>query len=234
MAKSLIIGSGEIGKALYEVLSEKHASWIRDLEDIEIDNVEVLNICYPPIKDFVKITKEYIKKYNPKVTIIHSTVAPGTTKLCGDMVVHSPIHGKHPDISLGIKTFVKYVGGDNPYAVTLAAKFLTEAGIKAHIVSNSKTSEISKILCTTQYGWNILLMKEIVNICKKEGVSFHEIYTMWNMLYNRGYNELKMPQFIRSILDPISGKIGGHCVVNNCDLLDSFITKTIKERNETY
>ena len=234
MSKTLIIGSGEIGKSLYEVLREKHETHIRDKEDYKLDGVEILNICYPPSKDFVKITKGYIAQYKPKVTIIHSTVAPGTTEKCGDMVVHSPVHGKHPNLAEGIRTFIKYVGGNNAYAVYLASKFLKEAGIGTKIVANSKTSELSKILCTSYYGWNLLFMKEVAKICQKQGVSFYEVYTDWNWLYNLGYQKLNSPQFMRPVLDPMPGKIGGHCVVNNCDLLDSFITNTIKQKNKEY
>lgn len=232
--KTLTIGAGEIGKSLHSVLSGVYESYIRDKEDLKIEEIDVLNICYPPSKDFVKITKEYIAQYKPRITIIHSTVAPGTTSQCGDMVVHSPIHGKHPNLQQGIKIFVKYIGGNNAYATYLADKFLKGAGIKTKIVSNSKASELSKILCTSYYGWNILFMKEAAKICKKEGVPFHEVYTDWNWFYNLGYDQLNMPQFRRPVLDPIPGKIGGHCVVENCDLLDSFITKTIKEKNEEY
>lgn len=232
--RTLIIGAGEIGKSLHSVLSEKHETYIRDKEDLELENIDVLNICYPPVKDFVKITKGYIAQYKPRLTIIHSTVVPGTTKQCGDMVVHSPVHGKHPNLQGGIKTFVKYIGGDNPYANYLADKFLKEAGIKTKVVASSKTSELSKIFCTTYYGWNILFMKEMVKICEKEGVPFHEVYTDWNWLYNLGYKELGMPQFIRPVLDPVKGKIGGHCVVENCALYDTFITRTIKDKNDEY
>lgn len=232
--KSLIIGAGEIGTSLHNVLKKTHDSHIRDVEDLNLEGVKVLNICYPYFKDFVKETKEYIKQYNPKVTIIHSTVPPGTTKACGRMVVHSPVHGKHPNLEGGIKTFEKYVGADNPYAAQMAADFLSEAGIQVRIVANSKTSELSKILCTTYYGWNILFMKEVAKIAETEGVSFGQIYTLWNEFYNEGYQKLGMPQFTRPVLKPMPGPIGGHCVVNNCDLYKNFLTDTIKEKNKEY
>ena len=111
--RTLILGTGEIGTSLARVLSRAHVVYGKDKEgEIKFfdfgspvpatsknDTWDVLNICYPPSKDFVKITKVYIAQYKPKVTIIHSTVAPGTTIKCGPNVVHSPIHGKHPDIS---------------------------------------------------------------------------------------------------------------------------------------
>ncbi|MEK9208109.1 MAG: hypothetical protein AAB922_06485 [Patescibacteria group bacterium] len=232
--KTLTIGAGEIGKSLHQVFSEKYESYLRDKEDLKLENIDVLNICYLPSKDFVKNTKEYIKQYKPRLTIIHSTVAPGTTAKCGEMVVHSPTHGKHPNLVGGIKTFVKYIGGDDTYAVYIADKFLKGAGIKTKIVANSKTSELSKIFCTSYYGWNLLFMKEMAKMCKKENVPFHEVYIDWNWLYNIGYEQLGMPQFRRPVLEPIKGKIGGHCVVENCTLYDNFITRTIKEKNEEY
>ena len=232
--KTLVIGAGEIGKSLHKVLSEHYEAHIRDKEDLKLENIDVLNICYPPSKDFVKITKEYIKQYKPRLTIIHSTVAPGTTAKCGDNVVHSPVHGKHPDLVGGIKTFIKYIGGNDAYSAYLADKFLKGAGIKTKIVANSKTSELSKILCTSYYGWNIIFMKEVAKICKKENVSFYEVYTDWNWLYNIGNEQIGMPQFKRPVLDPIPGKIGGHCVVENSHLIKSFITDMIIEKNEEY
>ena len=232
--RTLIIGAGEIGKSLYNVLGVAHEVHLKDKEDLKIEDIDVLNICYPYSKDFVKITKEYIKKYNPKLTIIHSTVAPGTTSKCGDMVVHSPTHGKHPNLEEGIKTFVKYIGGDDIHAVYIADKFLKGAGIKTKIVANSKTSELSKIFCTTMYGWNLIFMKEVAKICKKEKVPFHEVYTDWNWFYNLGYEKLGMPQFRKYVLDPIPGKIGGHCVINNCHLLKSDITDYIIKKNNEY
>ena len=232
--RNLIIGAGEIGKSLYEVLRQNHETYIKDKGALKLERVEVLNICYPYHKDFVKTTKEYIKEYSPKVVIIHSTVKPGTTKLCGDLCVHSPIHGKHPNLSQGIKTFVKYIGGGDIYSVYLADKFLKEAGIDTQIIANSKTSELSKIFCTSYYGWNIIFMKEMAKICKKEGVSFKEVYNDWNIFYNKGYDSLGMEKFRRPVLEPIKGRIGGHCVVENSDLYSSFITDTIKIKNNEY
>ena len=230
------MGAGEVGKSLGAVLRSAHNVYFKDKDksDAIPEQIDVLNICYPPSKDFIKITKAYIAQYKPKLTIIHSTVPPGTTEKCGDWVVHSPIHGKHPDLSGGIRTFVKYVGGNNPFAVNFAKHFLTDAGIKVKVVANSKTSEISKILCTSYYGWNIVFMKEVAEICRKHKVPFNEVYQDWNFLYNLGYEQLGLAQFKRPVLEPMTGKIGGHCVVQNCALLKSEITDFIIKKNEEY
>ena len=229
--RCLIIGAGEVGKSLFEVLKNHHETYIKDLESLSLSNVVVLNICIPYSDDFLWQVREYQKQYTPTVTIIHSTVPVGTSRALES--VHSPIHGKHPDLSNGIKTFVKYVGGADKEKTKLANKFLREAHIKTRIVSSPEASELSKILCTTQYGWQILINKEIKRICDILKVDFEEVYG-WNKHYNKGYTKLGTPQFVRPTLAHYEGKIGGHCVVNNTRLLDSWLTDTLRERNETY
>ena len=233
MSKTLIIGAGEVGKSLYDVLKTKHEAYIRDTEDFKIDGIEVLNICYPPIKNFVEQTEKYINQYKPKLTIIHSTVPVGTTRKLGKNCVHSPIHGKHPNLSEGILTFTKYIGGVNASSVFAAIDFLGKAGIETMPVSSPETSELSKIFCTTYYGWNIVFAKELEKICEKYNVPFHEVYG-WNNHYNTGYDKLGMGQFKRPVLVPIKGEIGGHCVINNCKLIDSSLTNLILDFNKQY
>lgn len=236
--KSLIIGAGEVGRSLYKVLKATYKKDVR-IRDIEIpkilfNNMAVLNICYPYSKGFVKNTKKYIEEYTPNVVIIHSTVPVGTTRECGDMCVHSPIHGKHPNLDKGILTFKKYIGGIKPKPRLLAKQYLKNAGMSVKVVKSPEVSELSKILCTTYYGWNIVFAKEVASICEELGVPFEEVYTEWNKEYNKGYTKLGMEQFVRPILEPTKGLIGGHCIVNNSKLLDSFVTNLIKERDKTY
>jgi hypothetical protein len=237
--KSLIIGAGEVGKSLYKVLEAtyKQDITIRDKRPdygIIEDSLPFLNICYPYSDSFIEDTKAYIKQYNPTITIIHSTVPVGTTRKCGDNCIHSPIHGKHPNLAMGINTFTKYVGGANKTAVSRVECYLGKAGIKTKMVSSPEASELSKILCTTYYGWNIVFCKEVADICKELNVPFEEVYTNWNKEYNKGYTELGMEQFVRPVLEPVEGKLGGHCVINNCGLLDSFVTKIIKGFDKGY
>ena len=242
--KSIIIGAGEVGKSLYEVLKAIYGKDILLRDKISTNMEEALyiskdtsflNICYPYSNSFIEDTKNYIAQYKPSVaTIIHSTVPVGTTRKCGKACVHSPIHGKHPNLAEGIKTFVKYVGGANINTVYLARYYLEKAGIATKMVSSPEVSELSKILCTTYYGWNIIFAKEVATICKEMDLPFKEVYTDWNREYNKGYTALGMGQFARPVLEAIEGPLGGHCITNNCDLLDSFVTNLIKERNKTY
>ena len=232
--KSIIIGAGEVGKSLYEVLEARYGRLIqiRDKQcnnENTLDSVSFLNICYPYSSSFIEDTKAYIARYKPSIaTIIHSTVPVGTTRKCGKTCVHSPIHGKHPNLADGIRTFTKYVGGESSISVYSVRFYLETAGIKTKGVTSPEASELSKILCTTYYGWNIIFAKEVAAICKEMDLPFEEVYTDWNREYNKGYTKLGMEQFVRPVLEAVEGRIGGHCIINNAKLLDSFATKFLK------
>lgn len=240
--RNLIIGTGEIGTSLYGVLKEVHLTLKRDVEEPDSKEwkdaighgVQVLNICFPYGKDFSAHVRGYIHAYRPRLTIIHSTVPVGTTRTLGEDVVHSPIHGKHPDLEAGIRTFVKYVGGIRREAVLEAVRFLKDAGINAVEVNTPETSELSKICCTTRYGMEIAYMKEVERMCKKCAADFDMVYG-WNEFYTIGYERLGMPHFRRSILKPMPGRIGGHCVIKNAELMpDEPPMKWLLERDKTY
>ena len=216
--KTIVCGAGEVGKSLYSVLLGNHEVYLRDVEPNADDPIDVvvLNICFPPSDKFEDKVREYQKRYHPAVTIIHSTVPVGTTRRLG--AVHSPIHGRHPDLAEGIKTFTKYLGGEHQSEVEVAKLFLEQAGIKVRVVSSPEASEFSKIQCTTHLGWDVLYMKWVEQFCKKEGINFEEVWG-WHKHYNEGYAALGEMKYTRPLLVPQPGPIGGHCVVNNCKLM---------------
>ena len=75
-------------------------------------------------------------------------------------------------------------------------------------------------------------------ICNKNKISLEEAYTKWNETYNEGYKKLKMPHVVRPVLKNYPGKIGGHCVISNCQILNETIadpiSKIILKHNKTY
>lgn len=227
----LIIGAGEVGKSLFGVLKKRYSVAIRDKSESPGGNFEVLHIAYPNSKNFVDITKNYIKKYNPKLVVIHSTVPVGTTRKIASFAVHSPVRGVHPGLEKGIKTFVKYFGGRD---AGKAAAYFAKLGIKTQIFKKPETTELLKILDTTYYAWNVVFCKETKRICDGLGLDFDEVYTIANADYNEGYKKLKMPQVVRPVLKHVKGKIGGHCLIPNCDLLKDWLTEIIKKRNLLY
>jgi UDP-N-acetyl-D-mannosaminuronate dehydrogenase len=215
-----ILGYGEVGRAIAKFY---HQPKIKDLNrDDDLRGVEILNVCIPWSKNFIKIVKKEIKIIKPKLTIIHSTTAPGTTKQIGGMTVHSPIRGIHPNLYQGIKTFVKYIGADNKKAARLAKKHLENLGIKTKIFYPSITTEIGKLLSTSYYGLCIAWHGEMEKICKKAGIDFEKAVTDFNQTYNEGYIKLGRKDVVRPVLYPPKDGIGGHCIIPNAEILRKY------------
>ena len=233
MTKIGIIGFGEIGSSIAKVYESFGGFDISIVDSFQnrnddINGVEILNICIPFIDNFVSVVQEYISKSNPKYTIIHSTVAPGTTKLVGGKVCHSPMRGLHPNLDLGMKTFLKYIGPEDEESAKLYQKHLSNLNIKSHICKDSKTTEYAKLLDTTYYGVCIAFHADVSRLCEKEKIDFDEVMTLFNQSYNEGYTKLNKPNVVRPVLYPTK-KIGGHCVVPNAKILKDYMdTKTVQ------
>ena len=222
-----ILGYGEVGQAMAKFYPHPK---IKDLKrDDGLTGVEILHICFPWSKNFVSLVKKEIKSIKPKLVIVHSTIAPGTTKkiisglprVC-QKVVHSPIRGIHPYLYQGIKTFVKYIGADNKKAGKMAQKHLTSLGIKTKVFYPALTTEIGKLLDTSYYGVVIAWHGEMKEICDKYGVDFAKAITDFNRTYNEGYKKLGKPNVIRPVLYPPKGGITGHCIVSNAKILKKY------------
>ena len=240
MKNILVIGNGEVGKAIVKVeqesgnkvyiLDQKDTQLKRKIREYSNKDFVVCHICIPYSEDFVNICFNYLEKINADLIVINSTVKPGTTEELSDILteytymVHSPIRGVHPHLYEGVKTFVKYVGGDED-SVEFACDHFNSLGIETQPVGSSKTSETLKILCTTQYGYNILLAKMIKELCDKEHIPFGYVYTDSNKTYNDGYTKLGMSNVVRPVLTAPTGILGGHCVGNNFELLPDSILK---------
>lgn len=234
---SLVVGAGEVGKSLYRVIRKTYKADMIDRGGetyIEGLGVDVLHICIPWSKEFIKSVKEYIKQFDPKATVIHSTVPVGTTEKLGSNVFHSPIRGKHPHLDKGITTFTKDVGGKNRRLGKLLEKYFRKAGIPTKWRKSSRDTELAKIMCTTYYGWVICFCKEMEKLCKKHNTSFNFVYKQFNEDYNDGYVRLGEQQYRRPILKAMKGPIGGHCVINNCYLDKNKITREVLKMNKTY
>jgi len=219
-----ILGYGEVGQAIARFYRKP---LIKDLKRNDgLKGVEILHVCFSWSDNFIKIVKKEIKEIKPKLIIIHSTVAPGTTKkiisglprVC-QKVVHSPIRGIHPYLYQGVKTFVKYIGADNKKAGEMAKKHLESLGIKTRVFYPSLTTEIGKLLDTSYYGLVIAWHGEMAEICKKYGVAFEKTVVDFNKTYNEGYQKLGKKNVIRPVLFPPKGKIGGHCILPNAKIL---------------
>ena len=223
MKNALVIGLGEVGNALCQVIEDsgEYKLFKRDVEDIKIDEeIDIMHICIPYMDNFAGIAANYIKKYNPKLVVINSTVRPGTTKAIYDKtkksIVHSPVRGKHPEIKEGLLLFVKFIGPADKKSGEDAKKHFESLGIKSEIMNSPVETELGKLFGTTYYGLCIAYHQEMERICKKFNADFKQAVTRFNETYNDGC-KITNPNVVRPVLYP--GFIGGHCVMPNIGIL---------------
>lgn len=223
--KTLIIGYGQIGKALEKVLAPHYDVSVRDKEDLDVKGIEIIHICFPFSLSFINQVKKYQKQYKPKYTVIHSTVPVGVSRKCN--AIHSPVRGIHPNLESGIKQFTKFLGGEQASEV---ADYFRRAGIKVYLTDKQEATELMKIWSTTWYGMDIEKTKQIKRDCDKNEVPF-EMWTIWTDTYNKGYNKLGYPEYSRPNLIPIMKDEGGHCIRPNAEMLDNKFTNFIKSKS---
>lgn len=239
--KPLIIGFGSVGKAIYEVVKGVYpeTQWL-DVKPKKIEEpIDIMHICYPASepKQFEEATIAYVKKFNPKmITIINSTVPPGTTnriyQATKKPIVHSPVRGLHSSLKRHIFRFVKYIGAPKHEWAEIAKEHFESLGIECHICRSPLETELGKILDTTQHAYVIAFSQEMHRWCKELGADFNEAVIHFNMTYESGKDPKKHPP--RPTL--FSGIIGGACLMPNIDLLktkiDSKFLQLIIDSNE--
>jgi hypothetical protein len=227
--KTLIVGFGQIGKALFKVLNDVYQV---DVDDItctvhpENKNFDILHICFPCKDDFENEVAYYKRLYKPKWIVIHSTVAVGVSRQCN--AIHSPVIGLHPNLAESLLTFTKFLGGEDACYV---ADYFRKAGMKVYLFDKQETTEALKIMSTTFYAVLIEYTKQVKQHCNEIGIPF-EAWTIWTDEYNAGYNELGRYEYTRPNLVPIMKRLGGHCILPNCELLEDDFTRLIQERNK--
>lgn len=220
-----ILGYGEVGKAMAKFYPKPK---IKDLTHNDgLEGVDVLHVCIPWNETFIDIVVKEVTAAKPKLVVIHSTVASGTTKklvslLPDIMIVHSPVRGVHPHLYEGIQTFVKYIGTEDKKAGLAAQKHLRSIGIKTKIILPAAATELGKLLDTTYYGVCIAFHGEAKKMCDEIGVNFDDVMTKFNETYNKGYAKLGKKHVVRPVLYPPKNGIGGHCVVSNAYILKKY------------
>ncbi|PYU09952.1 MAG: hypothetical protein DMG37_21865 [Acidobacteria bacterium] len=227
----VVVGLGEVGKPLLQIVSEYH-----DVIGVDItppterfDEVDVLHICYPfQIKDFVSESARYIELFKPKVTIINSTVAVGTTRAVAEraraVVVNSPVRGKHARMVEEMRSYAKFVGALDLAGAQDAADHFESVGLKARILSSPEATELAKLTETTYFGLMIAWAQELERFCDQAGQNYGEIVSF--------YEEIGFFPKIKYY----PGVIGGHCVMPNIEILrkfdDSVILQAIQTSNQ--
>ncbi|MCD4705307.1 hypothetical protein K8R66_04510, partial [bacterium] len=203
----------------YQILSKD-----LDHDNLGEEKVEMFHVCIPFSRLFISEVINQIKKNQPKFVIIESTVDVGTTKkinqkLASKIVVHSPVRGKHPNLTKSLKCFVKYIGADDQRIGQIAKNHCQSLGIKTKLFLPSQSTELNKILSTSYYGVCIAWAKEVARICDQYGVSY-DTFKDFNRTYNLGYQKMKNFDVIRPTLYPPQKGIGGHCVWENAQMFN--------------
>ncbi len=224
--KVVVVGLGEIGKPLFNLISKRHEAVGVDVAPVNrIDGVDVMHVCYPfQIKDFGGETARYIDLFRPRLTIINSTVAVGTTRSVaertGAAVVNSPVRGKHARMTQELQSYTKFIGGMDRAASEEAARHFASFGLKTRILSSPEATELAKLTETTYFGLMIAWAQEIERYCDQSGQDYGEVTSF--------YEEIKFFPPVKYF----PGIIGGHCVMPNIKILRDWNQSTILEAIE--
>lgn len=224
----ILVGYGEIGKAVNEVYGKAHKIDVIDKRlqrDRYSSKYDLMLVAIPYSDDFVDIVLRYKKRFKPEGTIIFSTVQIGTTAQIHN-AVHSPVEGKHPELAQSIRTMTRWVGGADevdehiaPLILDFLAVPIKGRKLNLEVVSSSSFTEFLKMASTSLYGVNIEFARYRNSVAKELGMDY-ELVKKFDLDYNKLYKGLGMTQFQRYILDPPKGDLGGHCVTPNSVLLD--------------
>lgn len=224
----VVVGLGEVGKPLLEVLSSHYSTQGVDIapSTAGIESTDVLHICFPfEIRDFVGETARYIEMFRPKLTIINSTIGVGTTRLVaertGTPVVNSPVRGKHVRMLEELRHYTKFIGALDPAIGEEAARHFQAAGLKTKILTSPEATELAKLTETTYFGLMIAWAQEIERYCDESGADYKEIISF--------YDEINFFPTVKYF----PGVIGGHCVMPNIKILSKFTKSEILEAIET-
>jgi UDP-N-acetyl-D-mannosaminuronate dehydrogenase len=254
MQSVLVVGLGEIGGTVYDVLKEsgKFQLYGVDVDKAKMtevgatepqeNSVDALEICIPvPNKNkFFEITKRYIEKYHPKVTIINSTVPIGTTmelyNQCGGLIAHSPCRGVHKNreyMKKEFKRWTKYVGGATPEAGTAAQEHFELAGLKTKQLANCTDTEFAKLFETTYRTWMIVFFQKMNRLARKYSAANPDLKIDFDETVDF-IEDTHRQRHDRPVMFP--DVIGGHCLLPNSKLmlgeLEPEMLKFILESNE--
>lgn len=229
-SRHLIVGMGEVGEALHHVIGETfYCAGFDPEKKIEAHGYfDFIHIAFPHSEDFVDFVDSYRRQFGMKGTIvvIHSTVPIGTTEKI-ESAVHSPIRGRHPYLVKGIRTFAKFVGGPVDLSLRVSQMF-NAIGIGCIASDKSRNTEALKLWDTLQYGLSIMVQKEIKAFCDANRLDYSIVYDDANQTYNDGYRALGEENVMRPRLQDVPGKIGGHCVIPNAEMLDSKLARDLR------
>lgn len=224
----VILGLGEVGKPLFDVISVHHPTIGVDVTPPKErpGNVDVMHVCYPfQIRDFLGETERYIDLFKPRLTVINSTVAVGTTRkiseMTGTALVHSPVRGKHARMLDELYLYRKFIGAIDNAAARKAADHFASVGLQTQILASPEATELAKLTETTYFGLMIAWAQQVERFCEVSGADYREVISF--------YEEVKFFPPVKYF----PGVIGGHCVMPNIEILQNFAPSALVEAIRT-
>jgi hypothetical protein len=218
--KTLVVGLGEVGGALAEVLSRSGPVLRHDVEPQSFkEAIKVMHLCFPfrSRKRFEAAALGYIARFHPALTIINSTVLPGTTRAIaaasGSPIAYSPARGKHARMTDDLMRYTKFVAAADPVTAQLAERHFGAAGIKTRRMNRVEALELAKLAETTYFGVLIAFAQELNRYCERTEGGYYldsDYYEVTGF-----FDEIDFLPKVRYF----PGFIGGHCVIPNIHLL---------------
>jgi UDP-N-acetyl-D-mannosaminuronate dehydrogenase len=211
---TLVIGLGEVGGALAEVLERSQRVLRHDIEPVQIEEaIGVAHLCFPfqSREKFEQIAIGYLERFRPKLAIINSTVLPGTTRRIAAATkvatVYSPVRGKHAHMASDLLRYRKFVSAIDVDSARMAEEHFERAGIQTRRLNKTETLELAKLAETTYFGILIAYAQELNRFCDRVDGDYYEATNF--------FDEIDFLPRVRYF----PGFIGGHCVVPNINLM---------------
>lgn len=242
--KDIVAGLGEIGTPILKLLSKSRLVLGFDIDSKLMNQnkfqkyekypVLFLHICIPYNEKFHSNVYNLVKKFNPLILVIHSTISPYTTKKIQNKlsipVIYSSTRGVHKRMLSDLKKYTKFYALEKnapkkQWASLEFSKLMRKCGVKTKKLTDPITLELAKIVVdTSYYGWLINYAQISNLIAKKHNVDYDEMWSFADEIQKYLKNRPKM----------FPGFIGGHCVIPNLSLINEDSLWEIEKINNIY
>ena len=213
---TVVVGLGEVGGPLLELIKRSGRNVVGlDVNPTSLPErgtVDVMHICFPfEVDDFVGEAARYVALLEPRLTVVNSTVAVGTTRAIADRtgtpVAYSPIRGKHARMLEELTKYVKFIGADDEAIAQQVVEHFESLGMTTKVVASPETAELAKLTETTYFALLIAWAQTVERWADDQGADYDEVVAF--------YEEIGFFPPVKYV----PGIIGGHCAMPNIELL---------------
>ncbi|MCY4492056.1 MAG: hypothetical protein OXC46_11450 [Thaumarchaeota archaeon] len=242
MKKNVVAGLGEIGGPILKLIS-RHCTAVgydtnsklnsRLLKKYDSMKTSILHICIPST-DIEQNVQALFRQFKPELITIHSTIPPGTTsklqKRLPIPVMYSPTRGIHGRMLKDLQRYTKYFAleADAPrprWAASTFKKLMEQCSVKTKKMSKPVTLELAKLVVdTSYYGWLISYAQISKMIANKYDANYDEMWDFSDEIHKYLGNRPRM----------FPGVIGGHCILQNLELIDEKKLYEINNINDIF